>query len=143
MKVKKLSHCKGLPFYATEGAAGLDLVAAIDDKILLNPGERVRVPTGIIIEVPEGFEGQLRPRSGLAIKHGISLANSIGTIDSDYRGEVCAILINHGKLPFTIDPGERIAQLVICPILKVRIEEVEELGETIRGSGGFGSTGRN
>lgn len=144
LKVKRLSHCKALPDYATHGAAGLDLCAAIDEAATLFPGERLRVPTGIIIAVPEGYEGQVRARSGLADRAGISLTNGIGTIDSDYRGELQVLIINHGSAPFTFEPGDRIAQLVLVPVPRVQIIEVEDLGAaTVRGEGGFGSTGQN
>jgi dUTP pyrophosphatase len=129
-----------LPSYATEGAAGFDLRAAVDAPLVVAPGQRVRVPTGIRIAVPPGFEGQVRPRSGLALRHGILLPNAPGTIDSDYRGEVQVILWNAGPEPFAIARGDRIAQLVISPVLRVALEEVE-IDDTKRGSGGFGSTG--
>ncbi len=143
VKVKRLSHAKDidLPSYATPGSAGLDLRAAVDNKVVLEPGERALIPTGIILEIPEGYEGQVRPRSGLAINKGVTVLNSPGTIDSDYRGEVKVILINLGKEKVEIKRGDRIAQLVIAPVVKVDIEEVEDLSETFRGSEGFGSTG--
>jgi dUTP pyrophosphatase len=143
LKVKRLAHCKALPGYATAGSAGLDLCAAIDEPIALAPGARMRIPTGIIIAVPEGYEAQVRARSGLADKAGISLTNGIGTIDSDYRGEVQALVINHGLTEYVFQPGERVAQLVLVPVPKVEIEEVDDLGpSTARGAGGFGSTGQ-
>lgn len=143
LKVKRLPHCRELPRYATPGSAGLDLTAAIEGKYTLAPGKRFAMPTGIICEIPVGYEGQVRPRSGLAIKTGITLANSIGTIDSDYRGEVKVLLINLGETPYTFEPGERIAQLVLMPVPQVEVEEVDEISETReRGTGGFGSTGR-
>ncbi len=142
LKVKRLAHCKELPRYATPGAAGMDLTAAIDLPFTLGVGQRYAMPTGIIIEVPAGYEGQVRPRSGLAFKAGISLTNCVGTIDSDYRGEVKVLLINHGQAPYVFEPGERIAQLLITPVPTVDIEEVEELSSAERGAGGFGSTGR-
>ena len=144
LKVKRLPHCKDLPKYATPGSAGMDLTAAIDAPYTLNAGDRYAMPTGIIIEIPENYEGQVRPRSGLAFKAGISLTNCVGTIDSDYRGEVKVLLINHGHAAYTFEPGERIAQLLVTPVPRVNIVEVEELTETAeRGAGGFGSTGRS
>ncbi len=143
VKVKRLSHAKDidLPSYATPGSAGFDLRAAVEDKVVLEPGERALIPTGIILEIPEGYEGQVRPRSGLAVNKGVTVLNSPGTIDSDYRGEIKVILINLGKEKVEIKRGDRIAQLVISPVVKADIEEVEDLSETLRGSGGFGSTG--
>ncbi len=129
-----------LPGYATEGAAGLDLRAAVPSRLVLAPGERALVPTGLRIAVPAGYEGQVRPRSGLALRHGIVLPNAPGTIDSDYRGEVQVILWNTGAEPFAIARGDRIAQLVIAPVVRVAVEE-GALDATSRGSGGFGSTG--
>jgi dUTP pyrophosphatase len=144
LKVKRLPHCKALPAYATSGSVGLDLCAAIAQPITIAPNHRMRVPTGIIIAVPEGYEAQVRARSGLADKAGISLTNGIGTIDSDYRGEVQVLVINHGEKDYTFQPGERIAQLVLMPVPKVAVEEVDDLGvATERGSGGFGSTGQS
>lgn len=124
------------------GAAGLDLSAALDAPIALAPGERALVPTGLAMAIPAGFEGQVRPRSGLAAKHGITCLNSPGTVDSDYRGEVKVILINLGHEPFSISPGDRIAQLVIAPVAQAGVELVDSLDDTGRGSGGFGSTGK-
>jgi dUTP pyrophosphatase len=141
LRVKRLPHCKALPGYATEGASGLDLCAAIAEPLTLSSRERKRVPTGVIIAIPEGYEGQVRARSGLADRAGLGLTNGIGTIDADYRGEVQVLMINHGLEPYTIQPGDRIAQLVLMPVPKVEIEEVEELTATGRGEGGFGSTG--
>lgn len=129
-----------LPTYATEEAAGMDLRAA--ESVTLSPGERQLVRTGLRMAIPAGFEGQVRPRSGLALKHGIGLVNAPGTIDSDYRGEVGIIMINFGQEEFRIERGERIAQLVICPITRVQIRAVESLTDTSRGEGGFGSTGK-
>ncbi len=129
-----------LPSYATEGAAGLDLRAAVAHELVVAPGERVLVPTGLRVAVPAGYEGQVRPRSGLALRHGIVLPNAPGTIDSDYRGEVQVILWNAGPAPFAIARGDRIAQLVIAPVTRVVLEE-GALDETGRGAGGFGSTG--
>lgn len=130
-----------LPQYMTAHAAGMDLTAAVDEPVLLKPGARHLVPTGLAIALPDGYEAQIRPRSGLAIKHGISMVNTPGTIDADYRGEVKVILINHGDTKFTINRGDRIAQMVIAPVTRVEVVEVEELTETDRGAGGFGSTG--
>lgn len=130
------------PAYATEQSAGMDLKANITEAITLSMLERAMVPTGISIELPTGFEAQIRPRSGLAAKYGVTVINSPGTIDADYRGEIKVLLVNLSKEPFTINPGERIAQMVIARHEKVEWEEVENLGETKRGVGGFGSTGR-
>lgn len=132
-----------LPHYATEGAAGMDLTNVLDEPLMLKPLDRAKVPTGLIMILPEGYEGQVRPRSGLAAKFGITLTNCVGTVDSDYRGEICCLMINLGNEPYTIQPGERIAQLIISPIVQVRTEFVERIPEeTKRGSGGFGSTGK-
>lgn len=131
-----------LPQYRTPGAAGLDLAAALAEPVVLAPGKRCRVPTGLILEIPEGYEGQVRPRSGLALRHGIAMVNAPGTIDSDYRGEVGVLLVNLGQEPFVIEPGARIAQLLICPVARARLLEVERLTPTERGTLGFGSTGR-
>ncbi len=143
VKVKRLSHAEGieLPSYATPHSAGLDLRAAIDEPITLKPMERALIPTGFIFEIPEGYEGQVRPRSGLAVKKGITVLNSPGTIDADYRGEVKVILINLGQEEVKIERGERIAQLIIAPVSRVELVEVEEVSATARGDGGFGSTG--
>ena len=139
--VRRLEHGQGLPLpvYATAGAAGMDVVAAED--CMLAPGARHAVSTGLALAIPAGYEVQVRPRSGLAIKHGITCLNTPGTIDSDYRGEVKVILINLGQEPFAIRRGERIAQLVPAPVLRATLDEVTSLDETARGSGGFGSTG--
>ena len=142
LKIQKLPHCAGLPEYKTKGAAGMDLVASNEEDIVLKPLERFLVPTGIKIELPEGYEAQIRPRSGLSVKHGISLINCIGTIDEDYRGEVMAGVVNLSSETYTIQRGERIAQMVIAPVTKADIETVPELSETLRGEGGFGSTGK-
>jgi dUTP pyrophosphatase len=131
-----------LPAYQTSGSAGLDLCAAVPEAVRLEPGERRLIPTGLIFEIPAGYEGQVRPRSGLALKHGISIVNSPGTIDSDFRGEVGIVLINHGQEPYVVEPLSRIAQIVIAPVVQVSIEEASELSETSRGAGGYGSTGR-
>lgn len=145
VELVRLPHAAGLPLpaYQTEHAAGLDLVAAVpeDAPMLLAPGGRVLVPTGLVIALPEGYEAQVRPRSGLALKHGITLPNSPGTIDADYRGEVMVILANLGEAPFTIRRGERIAQLVVAPVTHATLVEVRALSATERGAGGFGSTG--
>ena len=143
VRIKRLPHGKDieLPSYATEHSAGLDLRACVDKPLTLRPGERALIPTGFIIEIPEGYEGQVRPRSGLAVKKGITVLNSPGTIDADYRGEVKVILINLGEEEVTIEKGDRIAQLVIAPVSRVELIEVEEVSTTARGEGGFGSTG--
>jgi dUTP pyrophosphatase len=123
------------------GAAGLDLASAADGPVQLEPGARVGVPTGLALEIPAGFEGQVRPRSGLAMKFGVTILNAPGTIDSDYRGELTVLLVNLGRQAHVINPGDRIAQLVIAPVVQVAIEEVSELSDTARGAGGFGHTG--
>jgi len=140
-RVRASSAPLPLPRYQTAGAAGLDLLADIDDEWTLAPGERRAVPTGLAIALPEGFEGQVRPRSGLALRHGVTCLNSPGTIDADYRGEVQVILVNLGDAPFRLSRGERVAQLIIAPVVRAALVEVEVLPETTRGSGGFGSTG--
>jgi len=142
IKLTRLPHGEGLPLprYASEDAAGLDVTAA--EELTLQPGQRHAVATGFAIEIPRGFEVQVRPRSGLAFKHGITCLNTPGTIDSDYRGEVKVILVNLGQEPFEIRRGERIAQLVPAAVLRADFVEVGALGDTTRGSGGFGSTGR-
>ena len=143
--LKRLPHSEGLalPRYETAGAAGMDLAAAVtaDAPISLAPGERALVPTGFIFEVPDGFEMQIRPRSGLAFKHGITCLNTPGTIDSDYRGEVKVLLVNLGEAPFVIERGMRIAQAVVAPVTQVEVAESDAVSETARGAGGFGSTG--
>ncbi|BBF94238.1 deoxyuridine 5'-triphosphate nucleotidohydrolase [Blastochloris tepida] len=145
LAVRRLPHAEGLPLpaYATEGAAGLDLLAAVplDAPLTLQPGARIAVPTGLEMAIPPGFEGQVRPRSGLALKHGVTVLNAPGTIDSDYRGEVAVILVNLGAAPFTIARGDRIAQLVVAAVTQARLVPVDELPATVRGAGGFGSTG--
>jgi dUTP pyrophosphatase len=143
LKIKKLENLKDLPLpkYETSGSAGMDLLAAIDEPIVIKPSEIKLVKTGIAIALEKGFEAQVRPRSGLALKNGITVLNSPGTVDSDYRGEVCAILINHSQVDFTITRGMRIAQMVIAKHEQAVITEVEDLDETARGTGGFGSTG--
>jgi dUTP pyrophosphatase len=143
VSIKNLLHAEGmdLPAYATEHAAGLDLCAAVNEDIVIAPGKRALVPTGMALALPEGYEAQIRPRSGLALKHGITVLNSPGTIDADYRGEVQVILINHGDGPFTVSRGMRIAQMVIAPYQRIEWIKVIELPDTARGTGGFGSTG--
>ncbi len=141
MIVKIKSKSGLLPAYETEGSAGMDLRAYIENPLVLEPGKRCIVPTGLFLEIPAGYEAQVRARSGLAIKHGISLINGIGTIDSDYRGEVGVALVNLGEEPFTINNGERIAQLVFARYERVEWQPAEELQETERGAGGFGHTG--
>ena len=144
--VRPLPHFEGLelPAYETLGAAGMDVRAAVaeNDPLVLNPGEKTMVPTGLSVAIPQGYEIQMRPRSGLAAKHGITCLNSPGTIDSDYRGELKVILINHGQEAFTIARGERIGQMLLAPVTRLVWEQVETLDETDRGAGGFGSTGR-
>lgn len=143
LKIKRLPNNADLPLpkYETSGSAGMDLLAAIDEPLTIKPGEVKLVKTGIAIALEKGFEAQVRPRSGLALKNGITVLNSPGTVDSDYRGEVCAILINHSQVDFIITRGMRIAQMVIAKHEQAEIHEVMDLDETARGSGGFGSTG--
>lgn len=144
VQLRVLSHGQGLPLpaYATADAAGVDLAAAVETSLMLAPGERKDVPTGIALALPPGWEGQVRPRSGLALRHGVTVLNSPGTIDADYRGEIRIVLANLGSAPVTIARGERIAQLVIAPVSRAEWQVVGELPPTGRGSGGFGSTGR-
>ncbi|MFN3130188.1 dUTP diphosphatase [Roseibium sp.] len=144
LEFKRLDHGRDLPLpaYQSDLAAGLDLLAAVDDDLTLQPGNRALVPTGLAMALPAGYEAQVRPRSGLAAKHGITVLNTPGTIDADYRGEVKVILINLGDTAFEISRGDRIAQMVIAPVLQIEIQEVEILSETSRGTGGFGSTGQ-
>ncbi len=142
LKIKRLEHNKVLPEYKTEGAAGMDLSAAIEEPVVLKPLERTLIPTGIKIELEHGYEAQVRPRSGLSIKHGITLINCVGTVDEDYRGELCVPVVNLSNETYTIQPGERIAQMVIARVEQAKIEIVEELSDTERGVGGFGSTGK-
>jgi len=146
VRIKRLPHGEGLdlPRYETALAAGCDVRAAIaeGETLVLKPGERFMVPTGIAIALPPGWEAQMRPRSGLAARHGISCVNAPGTIDADYRGELKIVLINHGTEDFAIDRGDRIGQMVFAPVFQARFEEVRELDDTARGQGGFGSTGR-
>ena len=141
VRIKRLPHGEGLdlPRYATAGAAGMDVLSAED--VIIEPGARHAVATGLAVAIPPGYEIQVRPRSGLALKHGISVPNTPGTIDSDYRGELKVILINHSAEPFAIHRGDRIAQLVLAPVTLAEWDEVSELDETMRGAGGFGSTG--
>lgn len=143
VKVLREPDCEDLPLpeYATAAAAGVDLRAAVAVPITLDPGERRLIRTGLRIALPEGYEAQVRPRSGLAIRHGIGMVNSPGTIDADYRGEIQVILINLGQEPFLIERGDRIAQLVVAPVTRVEWQEVASLDETLRGEGGFGHTG--
>ncbi|MHB1000627.1 MAG: dUTP diphosphatase [Armatimonadota bacterium] len=130
-----------IPGYATPGSAGIDLLAAVDSDVVLQPGERFLISTGIRAAIPEGFEGQIRPRSGLALRYGISMVNSPGTIDSDYRGIIQIIMINHGSEPFTVKRGDRIAQMVIAPVIRAELIESDNLPDTLRNDGGFGHTG--
>jgi dUTP pyrophosphatase len=145
VRVKRLAHGEGLPLpsYQSKEAAGLDVVAGVPEgaPVTIPPGARALIPTGFALELPRGYEAQVRPRSGLALKHGITLLNSPGTIDSDYRGELMVILVNHGDEPFIVRRGERITQLVIAPVSHAEIVAAEELAATVRGPGGFGSTG--
>ena len=139
--IKRLSKQVSLPKYETSGSSGMDLGANIDGKLIIEPGKTVIIPTGLALSIPKGYEAQIRPRSGLAAKNKISVLNTPGTIDADYRGEIKVILINLGSEPFKIEKGLRIAQMVICPIVKAQLEEVDDLNKTERGDGGFGSTG--
>lgn len=142
LKIEKLPHNQILPEYKTEGAAGMDLCAAISEPLELKPLERTLIPTGLKIELEHGYEAQIRPRSGMSIKHGITLINCVGTIDEDYRGEVCVPVVNISNETYTIQPQERIAQMVISKYEQAKIEVVTQLTETLRGEGGFGSTGK-
>jgi dUTP pyrophosphatase len=141
--VVRLAHARGLdlPAYQSDGAAGMDLLAAVPAPLRLDPGQRALVPTGLVLQLPQGFEAQVRPRSGLALRHGITVLNSPGTIDCDYRGEVMVLLANLGQEPFAITRGERIAQLVVQRVERARLVEVADIAPTQRGAGGFGSTG--
>jgi dUTP pyrophosphatase len=143
IQVRRLPHAVGLPLpaYATAGAAGMDLLAAVSAPVILAPGQRALIPTGLIIALPPGHELQIRPRSGLALRHGIVLPNSPGTIDEDYRGEIQVIMLNAGDAPFTVERGARVAQAVLAPVLRAGWREVAVLDDTARGEGGFGSTG--
>lgn len=146
IRVQRLPHAEGLPLpeYQTEHAAGMDLIAALaeEEMIFLAMGERLLVPTGLAIEIPPGFEGQIRPRSGIALTYGVTVLNSPGTIDADYRGEIKVMLVNLGLETFTIERGTRIAQLIVAPVSRASFEVVTELEDSARGGGGFGSTGR-
>ncbi len=142
LKIERLAHNRFVPEYKTDGAAGMDLCAAISEPIILKPLERKLIPTGLKIELEHGYEAQIRPRSGLSIKHGITLINCVGTIDEDYRGEVCIPVVNISNETYTIQPDERIAQMIIAKVEQAKIEVVTELTETVRGTGGFGSTGK-
>lgn len=144
VEMKRLPHGADLPLphYQTDEAAGMDLYAAVDAPVTLAPGASAMVPTGLAMALPSGYEAQVRPRSGLAAKHGVTVLNTPGTIDADYRGEVKVILINHGSVAFEIVRGERIAQMLFAPVTRADLSEVKELSETVRGEGGFGSTGK-
>jgi dUTP pyrophosphatase len=142
LQVRRLRPSAVAPVYMSEGAAGMDLTAALDEEIVLSPGERALVPTGLALAVPPGHEAQVRPRSGLALQNGVTCLNTPGTIDSDYRGEVKVLLVNLGEQRFVIENGMRIAQLIVAPVTRVAVVEVFELPASARGSGGFGSTGR-
>tara|TARA_B100001778_G_C17999095_1_gene366994 strand:- start:54 stop:494 length:441 start_codon:yes stop_codon:yes gene_type:complete len=139
--IKRLSKEIPLPKYETSGSSGMDLTANLNNKISIEPGKTAIIPTGIALSIPKGFEVQIRPRSGLAAKNKISVLNTPGTIDADYRGEIKVILINLGNAVFIVEKGLRIAQMVVCPVINAKLEEVKELSETKRGKGGFGSTG--
>ena len=139
--IKRLSKQVSLPKYETSGSSGMDLAANIDTNINIDPGKSAIIPTGLALSIPKGFEVQIRPRSGLAAKQKISVLNTPGTIDADYRGEIKVILINLGEEPFKVEKGLRVAQMVVCPIVQAQLKEVDDLSETERGKGGFGSTG--
>lgn len=143
IRVRRLPHGEGLPLpsYATAGAAGMDLLAAVEAPVTIEPGKRALIPTGLAVALPPGYELQIRPRSGLALRNGILLPNAPGTIDEDYRGELQVIVLNAGDAPFTVERGARIAQAILAPVVRARWHEVADLDETQRGSGGFGSTG--
>ncbi len=143
VRIQRLPHAEGLPLpaYATDGAAGADLCAAVVSEMILDQGERAAVPTGLVLEIPDGYEGQVRPRSGLAIKSGLTVVNAPGTIDSDYRGELKVLLVNLGSKSVSIGRGDRIAQLLIAPVTRASFVETEALSHSERGEGGFGSTG--
>ena len=141
IQIKKLSNSVIIPKYETSGSSGMDIAAHVENNIIINPGEKALVSTGFSIAIPTGYEVQIRPRSGLAAKKNITVLNTPGTIDADYRGEIKVILINLGQEKFIIQNGERIAQMVVCPVVQANLEEVTELSDTKRGSGGFGSTG--
>jgi dUTP pyrophosphatase len=143
VRIRRLAHAEGLPLpaYATDGAAGADLCAAVEVELILGPGERTAVPTGLVVEIPAGYEGQVRPRSGLAIRSGLTVVNAPGTIDSDYRGELKVLMVNLGAEPVSINHGDRIAQLLVAPVTRAVFVESDELSSSDRGAGGFGSTG--
>ena len=140
--IKKLSKNVNLPKYETTGASGMDLSAFLTNDVVIGPGNKAVIPTGLAVSIPKGYEIQIRPRSGLASKNNISVLNTPGTIDSDYRGEIKVILFNHGNKNFKIDNNDRIAQMILTPVIKIDLEETNELPESIRGAGGFGSTGK-
>jgi len=142
VRIKKLRPDAIVPRYMSAQAAGLDLAAALDEPVEIAPGTRAAIPTGLAMSLPPGYEGQVRPRSGLAVEHGVTLVNAPGTIDADFTGQIVVLLINHGDRAVRIEPGQRIAQLVIAPVAQVELLTVDELPATVRGSGGFGSTGR-
>lgn len=142
VQIKKLRADAVVPRYMTEDAAGMDFCAALDAPVVIAPGKRAAIPTGLALAIPRGYEGQLRPRSGLAREYGVTLSNSPATIDADYRGPLVVVLSNLGDAPVTIEPRQRIAQMVIAPVMQAELEVVEELSVTARGDGGFGSTGR-
>ena len=141
IQIKKLSSTVSTPKYETPGSSGMDIAAHIENKVIIDPGEKALISTGLSVAIPRGYEVQIRPRSGLAAKNNITVLNTPGTIDADYRGEIKVILINLGREKFVIENGERIAQMVVCPVVQVNLEEVKELSDTPRGLGGFGSTG--
>lgn len=143
VRIRRLAHAEGLPLpvYATGGAAGADLCAAVDSEVVIEPGERIAVPIGLVLEIPRGFEAQVRPRSGLAIRRGLTVVNAPGTIDSDYRGELKVLLVNLGAEPITIARGDRVAQMIVAPVTRAVFVEADDLTASDRGSGGFGSTG--
>ena len=143
IQIKKAGHATDLPLptYMSEGASGMDLLAAVDTTITVEPGQRVHVPTGVHVAIPQGFEGQIRPRSGLALNHGVTVLNAPGTIDPDYRGEIGVVLVNLGDQPFTISRGDRVAQLVIAPVCRAILAETDTLPDSRRDEGGFGHTG--
>ena len=141
IQIKKLSNDVLIPKYETPGSSGMDIAAYIEQEVTINPGDKALIPTGFSLSIPQGFEVQIRPRSGLAAKQSITVLNTPGTIDADYRGEIKVILINLGKEKFSVKKGERIAQMVVCPVVRVQLEEVQELPITNRGASGFGSTG--
>jgi dUTP pyrophosphatase len=142
--IQKLPHGEGLdrPFYATSHAAGADLRAAVNEDVVIEAGKHALIKTGFIMALPDNYEAQIRPRSGMALKHGVTVLNSPGTIDADYRGEIGVILVNHGSKPFTVQRGDRIAQMIIAPFVQANFQQVPELSETKRGTGGFGSSGQ-